>query len=80
MDDEGGTTIPERISVLEGAVALARREISVASLELLVVNATGEAAEYAGVRARLVALGMAIDTALEELYAEQTEGDSQGTR
>ena len=83
MDDEGGATILRRISILEDTVALVQRERSVASLALLAVRATGNAAEYADIRARLVALGMVIDTALEELeelYAEQAEGDGQESR
>ena len=51
--------------------------------KFLAVTATGNMAEYAGVRARFVALGIVIDTALEELeelYAEQAERDAQGQR
>jgi hypothetical protein len=76
MDEEGGTTILKRISILEGTVAQVQRERSVASLAFLVIEATGNAAEYAAIRARLVALGIVIDAALEELadlYEEQAE-------
>jgi hypothetical protein len=81
MDDNGGSSTSERISILEGAIALARREISVASLEFLAVAATGNAAQGADVRARLVALGMVIDDALEELELLHEElGNTQGSR
>jgi len=42
----------------------------------LVIEATGNGAEYADIRSRLVALELVVDTALEELdelYAEQVE-------
>jgi len=67
MDDDGRTTVWERISLLESAVALARREVSVAKLEFLAVTATGNMAEYAGVRARLVALGIVMAPRLRNL-------------
>ena len=40
------------------------------------IEATGNGAEYADIRSRLVALELVVDTALEELdelYAEQVE-------
>jgi hypothetical protein len=79
--DESQMTVLQRISLLEGAVAQARREISVVSLAFLAVNATGDSVHYADVRARLVALGIVIETAMEELellYEEQ--GHAQESR
>jgi hypothetical protein len=76
--------ISERISILEDTVALVERERSMASLAFLVIEATGNGAEYAGIRSRLVALELVVDIALEELdelYAEQAEErDGRETR
>ena len=84
MNYSGKMTMPERISILEKAVALARREISVASLEVLAVSAVGDADKRAEVRTRLLALGAIIDNAIEELEllyeGEAEEWATQGSR
>jgi len=67
MDDNDGLTIPERIDVLDRAVAKARREISVASFEYLAVLTIGNIAQFAAVRRRLNTLGEIVDAAVLEL-------------
>jgi hypothetical protein len=64
---DDGMTLPERIDDLERALALARRDINVASLEYLAVISAGNVANYTDARARLVSLGIAIDTTVEKL-------------
>jgi len=67
MDDNDGLTIPERIDVLDRAVAKARREISVASFEYLAVLTIGSIAQFDAVQRRLDALGEIVDAAVLEI-------------
>jgi len=75
-----GMTVPQRIHVLEEALANARREISVASLAFLVMITNGEPAQYVAVKTRLLALGRVVEGALEELERLQEEEDAEESR
>jgi hypothetical protein len=55
-----GNTVSEHIEALQRVVALARREITLASLGFLAANDNGAEAYGGDVRARLLALGAVI--------------------
>jgi hypothetical protein len=63
MDYSGEITTTQRIAILEKAVAMARREVSVALLKSLATSTIGERDERALIRARIQALKTIIDNA-----------------
>jgi hypothetical protein len=81
MGDNNEMTVPERIEVLEKGLAKALRETSIVSLQLLVVTATTDEANYPRIKKRLAALDKIVNGAAEEierLVEEQRDG--QGGR
>jgi hypothetical protein len=80
----GEMTTSQRIAILEKAVAMARREVSVALLKVLATSAIGEGDERVVIGAHIQALKTIIDNATEELellYEEVAEErDAQGQR
>ena len=63
MDFSGEMTTTQRIAILEKAVAMARREVSVALLKVLATSTIGERDERALIRTRIQALTTIIDNA-----------------
>ena len=84
MNCNGQMTTAQRISVLEKAFAMARREVSIAQLAVLATSTIDDWDERARIRARLLALKTIIENTAEEidlLHEEQAEErDAQGLR